>query len=524
MHLGKRLLGKRLPFFSVGFAAIIALGGLATFALSRVTVTFDHAAQAAPPIGMRPALPPPTPAQVADARAFSRTFAQVAEQLKPSVVSIRVEKGGGGPVSVRRFHRGGRGPSENPFQGTPFEQFFGGFGDNNGGGEGNGFETPRQVGAGSGVVIDSRGYILTNNHVIDGADTIKVTFSDGRELTGRVAGADPKTDLAVVKVDAPNLVAARLGDSDKLAPGEWVIAIGNPFGFDHTVTVGVISAKGRSGVGGGQYEDFLQTDAAINPGNSGGPLVSLDGEVIGINTAIRGIGTMIGFAIPSSMARPIADQLIADGKVRRPYLGILMQDLTPELSMGLGAGAPMKGALVGQVEPTSPAARAGVQPGDVILAVDGGAIDGSKAVQKAVLRKRLGEGVQIKVWRNGKELALGATTVEHPGDVGENQRLAGNGTAGSRTPLGLEIQTLTPEIAERLGMAGERGVVVAGVTPGGPAAEVGLRQGDVLVEIDRLRVTSAEEATRLLRTERKGGHLARVRRGDSAQFVVIPGP
>ncbi len=514
MSPSKRLLGG---------IALFAAGGCATFALTHARLTFGPEAQAAPPVGMQPALPPPTPSQIADARAFSRTFAQIAEQLKPSVVAIKVEKGSGGPVSVRRFHRGPQGPhQDNPFQGTPFERFFGGNGF--GGDEDGGFETPKQVGAGSGFVVDARGYILTNNHVVEGADVIKVRFADGRELPAKITGTDPKTDLAVIKVEAGNLVAAKLGDSEKLAPGEWVIAIGNPFGFDHTVTVGVISAKGRSGVGGGPYEDFLQTDAAINPGNSGGPLVSLDGEVIGINTAIKGIGTMIGFAIPSTMVRPIADQLIATGHVRRPYLGILMQDVTPELAAGLGGGAPPKGALVGQVEPTSPAARAGVQPGDVIVSVDGAAVDGSKSVQKAVLRKRLDEKVALKVWRGGKELTLAATTAEHPGDAADKKQVAGADGPSGKGRLGVELQSLTPEIAERLGLGGaDKGAVVAGVRPDGPAFEAGVREGDLIVEIDRQPVTSADDAIRMLRAARNGGHLLRVRRGDGALFIVVPG-
>ncbi len=450
----------------LGGAALVAVGGLTTFALGHVHVSFGNQAQAAPAVGMQPALPPPSPAQVADARAFSRTFAQVAEQLKPSVVAIKVEKGGG-PATMHRMHRG-HGMQQNPFEGTPFERFFGfGSPDDEGG-----MEMPKQVGAGSGFVIDARGYILTNNHVVDGADVIKVRFADGREVPAKVTGTDPRTDLAVIKVEAPNLVPAKLGDSEKLLVGEWVIAIGNPFGFDHTVTVGVISAKGRYGLGDGkQYEDYLQTDAAINPGNSGGPLVSLDGEVIGINTAIKGIGTMIGFAIPSAMARPIADQLIATGHVRRPYLGILMQDVTPELSAGLGAGAPQKGALVGQVEPTSPAAKAGVQPGDVITSVDGQSVDGSKAVQKAVLSKKVDDRVALKVWRSGKEIALSATAIEHPGDAGEKKADGAGDATGGKGRLGLELQTLTPPLAERLGVGeGARGAVVTGVREGAPAA------------------------------------------------------
>ena len=518
--------------------ALVGMGAALAIGATRVHVSFDGAhAKAAPtaPATMQPSLPPPSPAQVNDARSFSRTFAQVAEQLKPSVVSIVVEKGGhrdSAPM-VRRFRGhggggspflgpGGSGGQEGPGAGNPFERFFGmpPGGDDEEGGGGMG----KQVGAGSGVVIDPRGYILTNNHVIEGADVIKVQFADGHQVKGKLAGADPKTDLAVVKVEEKNLTAAKFGDSDKLQPGEWVIAIGNPYGFDHTVTVGVISAKGRHGIGGGPYEDFLQTDAAINPGNSGGPLVNLDGQVIGINTAIRGIGTMIGFSIPSSMARGVAQQLIDGGRVHRPYLGILMQDVTPELAGSLGAGAPGKGAIVDQIEGDAPAAKAGLQPGDVIVKVDGLEVDGSKAVQKAVLAKTLGQKVTLDLWRGGKMLQIAATTAERKED--EDKRLAAGHDdqdgAGRHGKLGIELQSLTPELAERLGVSEKAGAVIAGVRPDSPAAELGLREGDVILEVDRQRIANAEQAAKALAGARQGGHLLRVKRGDGAMFVVVP--
>jgi serine protease Do len=519
----------RSPKRLVGGAALMGLGALLTVGAMRVHFSFDHPAQAAPPAAMSPALPPPSPTQIADARAFSRTFAQVAEQLKPSVVAILVEKGGGkapGHTSIRRFHNGRQMPQQmpqgeefgdNPFSGTPFERFFGmPFGGDDGDGE---MRMPKQTGAGSGVVIDPRGYILTNNHVVEGADVIKVKFADGHEVKGTITGTDPKTDLAVVKVDAGKLVAAKLGDSEKLEVGEWVIAIGNPYGLDHTVTVGVISAKGR-GIGAGPYEDYLQTDAAINPGNSGGPLVSLDGEVVGINTAIRGIGTMIGFSIPSAMARPIVAQLIESGHVRRPYIGISMQNLSPELAAGLGPNAPQKGALVGKVEPGSPAGRAGVQAGDVIVTVDGREAGSSLAVQKAVLQKKLGDKVTLGVWRGGSNVQLVATTAELPGDG--MHKLAGNDAEGGKPKIGVELQSLTPQIAEQLGVKEKHGAVVSSVLPNSAAAEAGIQQGDVIVEVDRRPIVSAEEATNVLRAPRQGGHLLRILRGDGALFMVVP--
>ncbi|HEX9103960.1 MAG TPA: trypsin-like peptidase domain-containing protein, partial [Polyangia bacterium] len=273
----------------VGGLALVSLGAAAAVATSHVQIHWGPTALAAPVVQaeVKPALPPPSKEQISDARMLSRTFAQVASQLSPSVVRISVTKGGGGNVRRNTGHRG------SPFEGTPFERFFGGGGDDE---EGFGGAQPKQKGLGSGVVIDKRGYILTNNHVVDDADDVKVSFVDGKTVPGKVVGTDPNTDIAVVKVDGVAVQAAKIGDSEKLQVGEWVIAIGNPFGLDHTVTVGVLSAKSRSGFqGGGHFEDFLQTDASINPGNSGGPLINTRGEVIGINTAMNAQAQGIGF-------------------------------------------------------------------------------------------------------------------------------------------------------------------------------------------------------------------------------------
>jgi serine protease Do len=497
----------------MGGAALISLGAAAAFATSHLRVAWGPAAQAAPAVAVataKPNLPPPSPAQVADARAMSRTFAQVAEQLSPSVVRIGITK------TVRGAR--GRGPfGLNPFQGSPFERFFG-RGDED---DGAPSDMPKQRGTGSGVVIDAKGFILTNNHVVEDADEVKVTFVDGKTVSGKVVGTDPKTDLAVVKVDGVDVKPAKLGDSDKMLVGEWVMAIGNPFGLDHTVTVGVVSAKGRSGFESGRYEDFLQTDASINPGNSGGPLVNLDGEVIGINTMIAGIGTGIGFAVPTSMARPIIEQLIKTGKVRRPYLGIQMQDVTPELRKSLGEKAPDKGALVGQVMHGSPAEKAGVKPGDIITAVDGARVDGSRAVQKDVLSKQIGQKVDLSLWRDGQSTKIAATTGELPSE-GEARR--GGGEHGSpKAKLGIGLQSLTPELAERLGVdRTSKGAVVTSVRDGSPAQDAGVREGDLILEVDRHAVASADDAAKLLSTDRPGGHLLRIRRGDAALFLVLP--
>jgi serine protease Do len=489
-------------------AGLVALGATAALAVSHVHVTWGPpAAQAAPVLvaEAKPALPPPSAAQVADARALSRTFAQVAAQLSPSVVRISITK------TVKM-----RGHGRNPFQGTPFDRFFGGPDDD----DGQQLEGPKQRGTGSGVVIDKKGYILTNNHVVEDADEVKVSFVDGKTVNGKVIGTDPKSDLAVVKVDNVDVQAARLGDSEKVAVGEWVIAIGNPFGLDHTVTVGVLSAKNRSGFDSGHYEDFLQTDASINPGNSGGPLVDLDGEVIGINTMIAGIGTGIGFAVPSSMAKPISDQLIKNGRVRRPYLGVMMQDITPELSKRLGNGAPEKGALVGQVQTGSPAEKAGIKPGDIITEIDRAQVTGSKSVQRTVLGKQIGQKVNVDIWRDGKRQTLGTLLAELPGEEKLALKSGGNGSPKAR--LGIGLQSLTPELTDRLGVShDQKGAVVTSVRDGSPAQEAGVQEGDIIVEVDRKPIGTADDAVRMLQSDQSGGHLLRIKRRDGALFIVV---
>jgi serine protease Do len=307
--------------------------------------------------------------------------------------------------------------------------------------------------------------------------------------------------------------------------GEWVIAIGNPFGLDHTVTVGVISAKGRSGIANtkGNYQDFLQTDASINPGNSGGPLVNLAGEVIGINTAILGPGGNIGigFAVPSDMAKPVVKDLIASGKVKRPYLGISMQEMPQDMAKAMGG--PEKGALVQALTSGGPAEKAGVKRGDIIVKVDGKAITNSRDVQRQVLQRRVGDPVALDVWRDGKIVSLNAKAAELPGDdvpgAGSSDQ---NGNAKAK--LGLSLQTLTPGMAERLGIKPQAGVLIAGVKPGSPAGETGLTRGDILLEVDRKPVKTAEEASHLLGTDRPGGHVVLVQRGDNAMYMLIQPP
>jgi serine protease Do len=443
--------------------------------------------------------------QVPEARQVSQAFVGVAERLAPSVVRITTRQQ---PPSVGRRP----GADLNPFEGTPFERFFEDFGHSP--------QPPPQgrTGMGSGVVIDEQGHILTNNHVVENSDELRVAFVDGKEVEASIVGTDPKTDLAVIKVKPGQAKPAEFGDAERLQVGEWVMAIGNPFGLDHTVTVGVLSAKGRHGFAPGKLEDFLQTDASINPGNSGGPLVNLNGEVIGINTMIAGLGTGVGFAVSESIARPVARQLIEQGKVTRPYIGIAMQALTPHLRSALGEKAPEQGALVSQVQKGSPAERAGIRVGDIVIRVAGKPTADSRAVQHAVLEQKVGDTVKVALWRDGKELEVEVKTAELPADTAGAPR--GDGGDGQ---LGLALQTLTPELADRLGLdRSTKGVLVTSVRPGSSAAEAGLRDGDVIVSVDRQPVATAEQAVKQLASKRSGGHLVRVRRGGVESFLAIP--
>ncbi|HVU05483.1 MAG TPA: Do family serine endopeptidase [Polyangiaceae bacterium] len=459
--------------------------------------------------GVKPAASAQAPeaSHTSEAARVDDKFVAVAERLAPSVVRVTTRQRASTAMTFRS-------PDGDPFEGTPFEDFFRRL-------EPRSSEPPEpRVGMGSGVVIDHGGHILTNQHVVAGAENVKVTFVDGKEIDAKVVGTDPKTDLAVIKVDRSDLTPAEFGDSDKMHVGEWVIAIGNPFGLDHSVTVGVLSAKGRYGFAEGQLEDFLQTDASINPGNSGGPLVNLDGRVVGINTMIAGIGTGVGFAVSEGIAKPIVQQLIEHGTVTRPYIGVVMQTLTPELRQAIGNGAPEKGALVSEVQDGSPAQKAGIKAGDIVVEVQGKATEDSREVQRVVLAQKVGEMLDVTVWRDGKEMTMKVQSAALPAGSP-----AAPGRAGPGGDLGLELQTLTPELAQRFGLdPTTKGAVVAGVRPGSPAAEAGVRSGDVIVGVDRAPVANAGDAAKDLGTERAAGHLVHVRRGDRALYLVIPKP
>ncbi len=529
--------GKHTSFRLFRSLALFTTGALITVACTKVKVSWDQQASAAAPgspapavvapavpSAAQPSLPPPTPNQIADARGLSRTFSQVAEQVSPSVVSIRVAK----KQKIKMMRRGNPFGRDLPFHFGPFGSPFGMPDDEEDDGSGGGGEErqgPVQRGSGSGVVIDTKGYILTNNHVVGDADDIKVQFIDGKELPAKIVGTDSKSDLAVIRVETKDyaLKAAKLGDSEKLLVGEWVMAIGNPFGLDHTVTVGVISAKGRSGIGENRsnFQDFLQTDASINPGNSGGPLVNLAGEVIGINTAILGPGGNIGigFAVPSDMAKPIVSELLTSGKVHRPYLGISMQPYEPDLAKAMGG--PERGALVQGLSSGGPAEKAGIRRGDIITKVDGKPIINSRDVQRQVLTHRVGDSVSLELWRDGKLLTLSTKTGELPSEDSAPTASAPDDASAARAKLGLSMQSLTPQLAERLGLKNGQGVVVSGIKPGSPASEAGLQRGDVIAEVDRHPVKTVDEANKLLGAPRPGGHVLLIQRGDNSVYILI---
>ncbi len=335
----------------------------------------------------------------------------------------------------------------------------------------------KQKSLGSGVIIDKEGYILTNNHVVEKASSIKVKLSDGKEYDAKVIGKDAKTDIALIKVNVKNsLPVAVLGDSDKLEVGDWVMAIGNPYGLDHTVTAGIVSAKGRV-IGQGPYDDFIQTDASINPGNSGGPLFNLRGEVVGINTAIISGGQGIGFAIPINMAKALLPQLKTNGKIVRGWLGVVIQKVTPELAKSFGLKE-LEGALVSDVMDDSPAARAGIKRGDVIVSFDGKPIKDMDQLPRIVAATEVGKKARIRLIRDGTPMEVDVTITE---GKDETQEASNTGPDVDKN-FGLVVQNVTPEIAHHLNIKDTRGVIVTDIQQGSPADEADVRAGDIIRE------------------------------------------
>ncbi len=436
--------------------------------------------------------------------------------LKPAVVNIYTTQ----VFKPQRRGRRGQDPFEQFFRRRgPLREFFG---------PNMPFRPPRgelrRNSLGSGFVVHPDGYVISNHHVVANASAIKVRLADGdKTYDAKVIGSDAKTDVALLKIQPDaKLPHVELGDSDALAVGDWVVAIGNPFGLGHTVTAGIISAKDRQ-IGHGPYDDFLQTDAAINPGNSGGPLFDSAGRVVGINTAIVAGGSGIGFAVPINLAKKLLPQLHAEGKVTRGWLGVGIQDLTPELAEKFEV-EPGSGVLVSQVFDGSPAAEAGFESGDIILKLDGKPVADSHALTGAIADIPPGTEVRLEVLRGGDRRVLETELGERErGEARALGRAPGSGDEAGRATeaLGLEVQPLSPERARRLGLDENlQGLLVTAVDPSGPAAGV-VQQRDVILEINRQRVRTIAEAQRALKRSGDGAVLLRLQRGDAQVYVVI---
>ena len=493
MRITKGTFPKLKPIVLLFALALISSCNLTTNSLS-----------ASPQFG---APTPPLPPVEVRAPQFNQVYADVAEKLLPVVVSIHSAK----IVQVQEF--------------DPFEWFFG-QGRSNPHQQNTPQRERRAEGVGSGVIVSSDGYILTNNHVVEGADDLTVTLYDDREFSAEIVGTDPPTDIALIKLkDASNLPVAYLGDSDKTRIGEIVLAIGSPYSLTETVTQGIVSALGRTTPGAlNQYEDFIQTDAAINPGNSGGPLVDMDGEVIGINSAIysRSGGSQgIGFAIPVNMARDIMEILVKDGKVSRGWLGVSIQDLTPDLASSLGLNN-TDGVLVNDVIENTPAQNAGLEAEDIIVSVAGDKVKNTTELRNKVAMIKPGTETDFEVLRNGKHKTFEITLAERDKYV-DSQGLTGS-SADVKEKTGLDVQTLTPQISQRYRIDPEiKGVVIASIDPAGPAAKTrpALKPGDVIMEVDRTAVETAAEFSKIIDSIDDGNALLRVHRENNTFFVAL---
>lgn len=492
--------GRWRPVWIIGLSLVLLVAGLA------LGIRGPWAGREA--VAPRPAMTLAAAPPVAASRPVP-DFTAVAKAAMPAVVNI----------SSARIVRAPEGGPMGPFFSDPFFQYF--FGEE----FSRQFRVPRErreQSLGSGVLVKPEGIILTNNHVVEKATEVRVTLADKREFAAKIVGADPKTDLAVLRIAGGPFPILPLGDSDRVEVAEPVIAIGNPFGLSQTVTQGIISAVGRANVGITDYEDFLQTDAAINPGNSGGALVNVRGELIGINTAIfsqTGGYMGIGFAIPSNMAKTVMEQILKSGKVARGWLGLSIQDVTPAMSRSLGLTEP-KGALVGDVSPKSPAASAGLQRGDVILRLNDKLVEDSGHLRNLVAGIRPGTTISLTILREGKEQRVPVAVGEQPSERAPAREQAA--PAEATRALGLIVTDPTSELLRRLDLPrGAKGALVREVQPGSPAQEAGLRPGDLIQEVNRRPIRSAREFAETVRQQKGKDLLLLVNRGGSTAFVVV---
>jgi serine protease Do len=458
--------------------------------------------------------PQASPADLNVAEQLSNVFASVAAEVNPSVVTIFTE------TKVKMSGSSG----------SPFDQFFGGddffkkF-----------FQLPQQQGnlvqhgLGSGVIVDPNGIILTNNHVVDGAENIKVQLLDGSEFVAKVKGTDPRTDLAVITIDTKGLTPIKIGNSDKARVGDWVLAIGSPLNpeLEHTVTAGIISAKGRSGVGLSQYEDYIQTDAAINPGNSGGALVNVEGELVGINSAIAtqtGGNMGIGFAIPSNLAKTIMNDIIKTGKVIRGWLGVYIQNVTPEIAQAMKLSSP-QGVIISKVQENSPAQKAGLKPEDVILQFNGKDVTSTVELSTWVASTSPGTTVTLKILRNDKPMDVKVKLEEL--NVKEEQKMAAQGQGESTFDrVGMKVANITSDLISKYQLPQNvKGVVITSVAPNGIAAEAGLQEGDVILKFNRSAVESVVQFEKIMKQVKPGDNvLFYLLRDDANLFIAFTMP
>ena len=450
------------------------------------------------------------PAQVSEAKTevsyqVPENFTDLAKMSSPAVVNIRTVKTirGGGRV-YRHFFNSPFGKQD------PFNDFFNKF-------FGNEFQQDfKQRSLGSGFIIDKQGYIVTNNHLIEGADEIEVKLKNGKEFDAEIVGRDPNTDIALIKIKSKNnLSVLKLGDSDALKVGQWVVAIGSPFGLEHTVTAGIVSAKGRI-IGSGPYDDFIQTDASINPGNSGGPLINMKGEVIGINTAIIASGQGLGFAIPINSAKRIVDQLKSSGEVTRGWLGVGIQDLSEELAEYHGIKE-RKGVLVNKVFPGDPADKAGIKPEDIVISVNGKKVENTRELSKLIAGTRVGDTVKIKVLRNGIEKKIGVKIVKR-----EDDKIAGLAPSkGNEYELGIRVSELTSEIIRRFNITETGGVIVTDVEAEGQGAKAGVRIGDIIKEINHQPIETVKDYENKTKKLKKGDSIQMFIKRINGSFDVV---
>jgi serine protease Do len=433
------------------------------------------------------------------------SFSELVKEVKPSVVNISTTTVFKGPDVQERFS-GQQNPFKDFFGNDFFEKFFG--------------DMPRkefkQRSLGSGFIIDRDGYILTNNHVVEKAVSIKVKLSDEKEYDAKVIGKDAKTDIALIKIDAKHdLPVAAFGDSNSLEVGDWVIAIGNPFGLEQTVTAGIVSAKGRV-IGAGPYDDFIQTDASINPGNSGGPLFNLKGEVVGINTAIVSGGQGIGFATPINVAKEMLSQLKSKGKVARGWLGVVIQKITPEIAKGFGLKE-SEGALVSDVMEQSPAEKAGIKRGDIIISFNGKKIKDMDMLPRLVGGTEIGKQAKVGIIRDGKNLEVNVTIEEMKEESAQISK-----KPEVEKDFGLVVQNITPDIAKHLSIKDKKGVIVTDVQPGSPAQNVDIRSGDIIKEINRKPVRNTTDfKDAMKRGNVKEGIVLLVKRENMTFYIVL---